>query len=139
MITNNDEAAYREQVQVLIFLCQNNNLVLNTSKTKELVTNYRKHKYSTTASLAINGEQIHQVFNRCSFLRRPDLGGEHQAAGEEGPAETLLPAGPQENWASTETPHQPLPMHHRKCPELHSVVLQLLLRGGEQPAADHQE
>lgn len=37
LITDDDEAAYREEVRLLGQWCQNNNLFLNVSKTKMLV------------------------------------------------------------------------------------------------------
>ena len=42
LITGNDETAYREEVSDLAVCCQNNNLTLNISKTKEMVVDYRK-------------------------------------------------------------------------------------------------
>ena len=38
LITEHDETAYREEVRDLAVLCQDNNLSLNVSKTKELIT-----------------------------------------------------------------------------------------------------
>ena len=37
LITDNDETAYREKVRELAVWCQDNNLALNVSKTKELI------------------------------------------------------------------------------------------------------
>ena len=42
LITNNDETAYREEVRDLAGWCQNNNLSLNVTKTKEMIVDYRK-------------------------------------------------------------------------------------------------
>ena len=44
LITNNDETAYREEVRDLAVWCQDNNLSLNVSKTKELIVDYRKRR-----------------------------------------------------------------------------------------------
>ncbi|KAI3372967.1 hypothetical protein L3Q82_023407, partial [Scortum barcoo] len=41
LITGDDEAAYREEVRVLTSWCQDNNLQLNVSKTKELIVDFR--------------------------------------------------------------------------------------------------
>jgi hypothetical protein len=38
LITNNDESAYREEVNELALWCHDNNLSHNVSKTKELLT-----------------------------------------------------------------------------------------------------
>ena len=44
LITNNDETAYREVVRELAVWCQDNNISLNVSKTKELNMDYRKRR-----------------------------------------------------------------------------------------------
>ena len=44
LITDNDETAYREEVRDLAGWCQNNNLSLNVTKTKEMIVDYRKRK-----------------------------------------------------------------------------------------------
>ena len=40
----NDETAYREEVRDLAGWCQNNNLSLNVTKTKEMIVDYRKRR-----------------------------------------------------------------------------------------------
>lgn len=45
IITNNNEAAYREEVQALTSWSQNDDLLLNSKKTKKLV--FRRHKVTT--------------------------------------------------------------------------------------------
>ena len=40
--TDKDETAYREEVRDLARWCQNNNLSLNVTKTKEMIVDYRK-------------------------------------------------------------------------------------------------
>jgi hypothetical protein len=44
LITNGDETAYREEVRDLAVWCQDNNLSLNVSKTKELIDDYRRKR-----------------------------------------------------------------------------------------------
>jgi hypothetical protein len=44
LITDNDETAYREVVRKLAVWCQDNNLSLNVSKTKELIVDYKKRR-----------------------------------------------------------------------------------------------
>jgi hypothetical protein len=44
LITDNNETAYREEVRKLAVWCQDNNLSLNVSKTKELIVDYRKRR-----------------------------------------------------------------------------------------------
>jgi hypothetical protein len=41
LITDNDEAAYRVEVRELAVWCQEHNLSLNVSKTKELIVDYK--------------------------------------------------------------------------------------------------
>uniref|UniRef100_A0AAX7TJ37 Reverse transcriptase domain-containing protein n=1 Tax=Astatotilapia calliptera TaxID=8154 RepID=A0AAX7TJ37_ASTCA len=43
LISDNDEAAYREEVDRLAEWCNRNNLLLNTEKTKELIVDYRRN------------------------------------------------------------------------------------------------
>ena len=47
LITDNGETAYREEVRDLAMWCQDNNLSLNVSKTKELIVDYRKRRAET--------------------------------------------------------------------------------------------
>ena len=42
-----NETAYREEVRDLAGWCQNNNLSLNVTKTKEMIVDYRKTAPST--------------------------------------------------------------------------------------------
>ena len=44
LITDNDETAYREEVRELAVWCQDNNISLNVSKSKELIVDYRKRR-----------------------------------------------------------------------------------------------
>ena len=44
LITHDDETSYRETVRDLTVWCQENNLSLNISKTKELIVDYRKRR-----------------------------------------------------------------------------------------------
>lgn len=50
-----DETAYRDEVQRLAVWCSDNNLKLNSSKTKELIINFRKSS-SVMTPLYINGD-----------------------------------------------------------------------------------
>uniref|UniRef100_A0AAZ3S588 Alkylated DNA repair protein AlkB homologue 8 N-terminal domain-containing protein n=1 Tax=Oncorhynchus tshawytscha TaxID=74940 RepID=A0AAZ3S588_ONCTS len=58
--TNNDETAYREEVRDLAGWCQNNNLSLNFTKTKEMIVDYRKRRTEHTPIL-IDGAVVEQV------------------------------------------------------------------------------
>ncbi|KAF7662859.1 hypothetical protein LDENG_00225120 [Lucifuga dentata] len=54
LITGEDEMAYREEVQKLAEWCSEHNLLLNTSKTKEMIIDFRRHR-GDPAPLYING------------------------------------------------------------------------------------
>jgi hypothetical protein len=66
LITDNDETAYREQVRDLVLLCQENNISLNVSKTKELIVDYWK-RLAEKAPINIHGTEVEQV-KSCKFL-----------------------------------------------------------------------
>ena len=60
LITDNDETAYREEVRELAVWCQDNNLSLNGSKTKELIMDYRKRQ-AEQAPININRAVVERV------------------------------------------------------------------------------
>ena len=60
LITDNDETAYREVIRDLAGWCQNNNLSLNVTKTKEMIVDYRKRSTEHTPIL-IDGAVVEQV------------------------------------------------------------------------------
>ncbi|KAI2659609.1 putative RNA-directed DNA polymerase from transposon BS [Labeo rohita] len=55
-----DEVAYREEVLKLATWCSENNLALNTKKTKEIIVDFRRHS-TDLAPLYINGECVERV------------------------------------------------------------------------------
>lgn len=59
-LTRGDEADYREDVQKLSIWCSNNNLVLNTTKTKEVIMDSRRNR-PEPSPLHINGECVERV------------------------------------------------------------------------------
>ncbi|TWW68215.1 hypothetical protein D4764_19G0000130 [Takifugu flavidus] len=59
-IKDNDESAYREEVDHLATWCHNNNLLLNTNKTKELVLDFRR-KADIHPPVHINGVAVERV------------------------------------------------------------------------------
>jgi hypothetical protein len=60
LVKNADESDFRQEVSSLVEWCDNNNLLLNPSKTKEIVVDFRKKKTHLTP-LMINGENIERV------------------------------------------------------------------------------
>ena len=62
LITESNETEYRDEVKDLVEWCSNNNLLLNPSKTKEIIVDFRT-KPSQIQPLSINGEIIERVSN----------------------------------------------------------------------------
>ena len=67
LISDNDETHYREEIQHLTGWCSENNLLLNNSKTKEVIVDYRKSRKTEHAPLLIHGEEVDHV-NNIKFL-----------------------------------------------------------------------
>lgn len=59
-ITGGDETAYRGEVVSLVEWCEENNLTLNTDKTKEMIVDMRKEK-RTHQLLIIHGPEVERV------------------------------------------------------------------------------
>ncbi|KAI5610633.1 hypothetical protein C0J50_12008 [Silurus asotus] len=60
-IDNKDESPYREEIQNLTAWCANNNLTLNTTKTKELIVAFRKSNNRRHLPVKINGIEVDRV------------------------------------------------------------------------------
>ena len=60
LITGNDESAYREVVNLTTW-CQDNNLSLNISKTKEMIVDNRRQQVEEHAPLNIYGSAVEKV------------------------------------------------------------------------------
>ena len=60
LISKGNESAYREEVVQLTEWCRENNLLLNTAKTQELVIDFRRNKTDITP-LFINGDCVERV------------------------------------------------------------------------------
>lgn len=60
LITNNDESAYRREVEALVAWCARNNLSLNIKKTREIITDFRRNR-PAHAPLLINSEAVERV------------------------------------------------------------------------------
>ncbi|XP_056610032.1 uncharacterized protein LOC130427021 [Triplophysa dalaica] len=70
LISNNDETAYREEVRHLATWCSNNNLLLNTSKTKEIIVDFRKAKGGTHDPIHINSWTHLDLITSCLLRER---------------------------------------------------------------------
>ncbi|XP_042077993.1 uncharacterized protein si:ch1073-456m8.1 isoform X1 [Haplochromis burtoni] len=60
LISKGDESTYRDEVEQLTSWCKANNLLLNTSKTKELIIDFRRKK-AEIQPLFINGDCVERV------------------------------------------------------------------------------
>uniref|UniRef100_A0A8C7XV90 Reverse transcriptase domain-containing protein n=1 Tax=Oryzias sinensis TaxID=183150 RepID=A0A8C7XV90_9TELE len=60
LISGNDESAYQDEVERLCVWCEKNNLILNTTKTKEMVVDYRRNK-TVIQPLSIGGDCVERV------------------------------------------------------------------------------
>lgn len=63
LISNNDEKAYLEEVGCLTRWCQDNNLLLNVSKTKEMLVDYGRKQGRIYSPLNIDGSPVERVDN----------------------------------------------------------------------------
>ena len=66
MHSDDDESAYRDDVNHLVRWCASNDLVLNVSKTKEIVVDFRKSK-SVPSTLIVNNSEV-EIVDSFKFL-----------------------------------------------------------------------
>ena len=119
LITNNDETAYREEVRELAVWCQDNNLSLNVSKTKELIVDYRKMQ-AEQAPIIINGAVVERVesfkflgvhiTNKLSWSK-------HTKTVVKRARQNLFPSGTEKIWHGSPEPQKVLQLHNRVHPE----------------------
>ncbi len=73
LIKDDDESAYRDEVQHLAVWCATNNLELNTQKTKEIVVDFRRTRSHAHTSIYINGSVVERVSKFLSINISDDL------------------------------------------------------------------
>ncbi|XP_056611074.1 transmembrane protein 237A [Triplophysa dalaica] len=61
LIKDDDESAYRDEVQHLAVGCATNNLELNTQKTKEIIVDFRRTRSHAHTPIYINGAVVERV------------------------------------------------------------------------------
>ena len=66
LISNNDETVYRQEICNLTTWCDNNNLLLNPTKTKEMIIDFRKNKVNN-GPVTINDVDI-DIIDSFKFL-----------------------------------------------------------------------
>lgn len=59
-LIHNNEAAYREEVELVAGWCTKNNLCLNIIKTKELIVDFRRHN-TNHMPIYIDGSAVERV------------------------------------------------------------------------------
>ncbi|KAK1795185.1 hypothetical protein P4O66_010362 [Electrophorus voltai] len=96
LISDNDERAYLEEIEHLENWCQGNNLLLNISKTKELIVDCSKKQERHYQPVRINGTTVERVdtFRYLGVLAGPVLVPPHQLPGNEGSSASLPPQMP---------------------------------------------
>ncbi|KAK2920685.1 hypothetical protein Q8A73_000170 [Channa argus] len=99
-IAGGDEAAYRREVAGLVSWCGDNNLTLNTDKTKEMIVDMRKER-RTHQPLFIRELEVEKVssFKYLGVHISEDLTwSSRHAAGQEGPKAAVFSAEAEEVW-----------------------------------------
>ncbi|XP_030635301.1 uncharacterized protein LOC115816487 [Chanos chanos] len=61
LIREDDKTAYRDEVEHLAAWCADNNLALNTQKTKEIIVDFRRARSKAHAPIYINGVIVERV------------------------------------------------------------------------------
>ena len=114
LISNNNEAAYREEVQHLATWCMDNNLLLNTSKTKELIVDFRKKRRGTYDPIHPYQQDGRRASLQLQIPGGPHLGGpvldhQHLQPGKESSSALLLPEDIEEEPSVSSHPGELLP------------------------------
>ncbi|KAK1804796.1 hypothetical protein P4O66_003643 [Electrophorus voltai] len=93
LISANNERAYLEEIKHLENWCQVNNLLLNVSKTKELIMDCSKKQERHYQPVRISGTTVERVDQVpwCSHLAGPVLVPLYQLPGKEGSSASLPP------------------------------------------------
>jgi hypothetical protein len=82
-----------EEVIELAVWCQDNNLSLNVSKTKELIVDYRKIRAPFTSTLAVEERVERFKVLWCPHHQRTIMVQTHQDSREEGTTKPFPPSG----------------------------------------------
>ena len=122
LITDKSETAYREEVTNLAVWCQNKNLSLNVSKTKELIVYYSKQR-----AIHIDGAVVEwvEIFKFLGVYINKLSWSKHKESCEKG---TTMPFPPQETekfWHGSPEPQKVPQLHHPDWLH-HHLVWQLL-------------
>jgi hypothetical protein len=127
LITDNDETAYWEEVRELAVWCQDNDISLNVSKTKELIVYYRKRR-AEQAGCSGAGREFQLQVPWDLHHQRTIMVQTHQDSLEEGTTKPFFPQQTEKIWHGPHDPQKVLQLHHQKHPDRlhHRLVWQLL-------------
>ncbi|KAI3357423.1 hypothetical protein L3Q82_015858, partial [Scortum barcoo] len=138
LIRDDNDLAYREEVEQLVRWCEGNNLILNVDKTKEIIVDFRKIQPSH-APLLINNSAV-EVVSSTKFLGvhiTDDLTWSVNSASlvQEGTAAPALPETDEESPPAPAHPHYVLQEYCREHPHQAASLCggaedALLLTGG---------
>ncbi|KAI5613979.1 gastrula zinc finger protein XlCGF28.1-like [Silurus asotus] len=104
----------RKEIQHLATWCNNNNLLLNTSKTKKLIVDFRKETRGTQDTTHINGMAVERV---SSFWGSWGSTSRWTCPGLQTPPAPLFPEDTKEKSALLGYPGELLPLRNRKHPD----------------------
>ncbi len=119
LVSNNNEAPYREKVQRLSAWCRDNNLNFNTKQTNKQTNNHRHQEKKTTqhTGLSIDGEEVERVAESkfLGFHISEDLSWSPNTAHKirKAPAALLLPENPEVQRTPSSSAGKLLPLDSR--------------------------
>ena len=113
-ISNNEESTYWEEVMQLESWCGANNLEINTQKTVEMTTDFRK-KLTPLPPLEIHSSTVSRTesYKFMGTSSQQDLKWDRYSGYEEGPRVPVFPATAQKIWAALSTAGPVLHCHNR--------------------------
>ncbi|KAK1796262.1 hypothetical protein P4O66_009331 [Electrophorus voltai] len=129
LISDNDQRAYLEEIKHLENWCQENNLLLNISKTKDLIVDCSKKQERHYQPVKISGTTVERVPWR-SHLAGPVLVLPHQLPGKEGSSASLPPQTPKRLQTALEAPSRTVKQRvmrsaeritHMELPDLQTI------------------
>lgn len=119
LISSNNEAPYRKEVQRVVACSSDNHLNLNTRKTKEIIFDFWRLKTTLSKRQWKGGGAGRRLqVPQSAHLRGPGLVGEHHTHSQISPAAGSFSENLQEEQTPSTTPEKPLPLHHRECANL---------------------
>jgi hypothetical protein len=115
LITDNDETAYRVEVRELAVWCQDNNLSLNVSKTKELIVDNRKRRAeqaNINIDWAVVGERVEFHVPWCPHPQQTIMVQTHQDSCEDITTKPFSPQETEKVWHGSPDPQKVLQLHN---------------------------